>query len=825
MKGVIHSAIAGEPELVGKWWRRGAFDDGEIVEVPASSDWRFPWRGGHLTRFEVWACGAVYASEREAEPIARLATPLSLKPHASRVLHGLTTNDAYRIEWRDAHPNRDAAATADAFIELRRNGDVILSEGGVETLLPYEIPFPHDGFGQDDEWVRANFADADEILAAGYPDWVDGQVGSGLTNGLYKFTATFPETPPEPVQLVVGDYSVCVTNAGEFVFLLKKGVEHRFGTRPHIETVRYSHVDDIPTNGGLLRAAAMSGATGRWTIAGGDLRCVNPTSVAFGSILWMPTLTAAPSVAHLGPGDPAPVFTAVLSDCPDSVKASFAWDSSLGQSVFSSPLSDTTRLVIRDFPSWAEFVATLTAAIGTNTLVSTLCATYGKNETPQVHLSLSAPYGVFEGGALGTLSVDFSSDVPTNGTLTIICHAESGEVRFWKDRHKASAVTFPLTWDVEDFSGFDCFIEGVSVCSNLNDIALALTYEDRHGATSTVSRVMTCARVSRVLLSSEVAGASVNPPPFEGQVTHVFNVQKSPLPDQHLPVFYETVRGGEGVNDFSVEMSLEVTPSGYHEPGVRARWFALAPTPASGELVAISDRVAELRNPRLGGVYHVGAVYGGSPTNECNIVLPLAGAAVDEMMLRNLRAADNVVAMIKERFTSRERAYLKNGRKWFWNNAAGDFIGRPDNGRFPTVWCYNQVSDEDGMGAVATWGGLPIRVSKMSNFWFGYVGTKLDVPYYKLWLSQMFGTSNDESAELSWKAGRALAEGGDYGTVVSNLVRAAYDKSDAKNRRLWPNIEPLDNEVRAGTDMDVNRNFCAPRFSTFGEADLTDNDK
>ena len=91
--------FVGEPALVGKWWRRGAYEDGEVVEIPASAGWCFPWRGGHLTRFEIWANGAVYASERDVEPVVRLRTPLSLKPMSSRVVHGFTTNGAYRIEW------------------------------------------------------------------------------------------------------------------------------------------------------------------------------------------------------------------------------------------------------------------------------------------------------------------------------------------------------------------------------------------------------------------------------------------------------------------------------------------------------------------------------------------------------------------------------------------------------------------------------------------------------------------------------------------------------------------------------------------------------
>ena len=32
-------------------------------------------------------------------------------------------------------------------------------------------------FGQDDEWVAANFMNAAEIISVGYSQWVDAQVG------------------------------------------------------------------------------------------------------------------------------------------------------------------------------------------------------------------------------------------------------------------------------------------------------------------------------------------------------------------------------------------------------------------------------------------------------------------------------------------------------------------------------------------------------------------------------------------------------------------------------------------------------------------------
>ena len=45
--------------------------------------------------------------------------------------------------------------------------------------------------------------------------WVDAQVGEGLTNGLYKLSVAVADDPPETTFLSVGDHSVAVTNAGE----------------------------------------------------------------------------------------------------------------------------------------------------------------------------------------------------------------------------------------------------------------------------------------------------------------------------------------------------------------------------------------------------------------------------------------------------------------------------------------------------------------------------------------------------------------------------------------------------------------------------------
>ena len=93
--------------------------------------------------------------------------------------------------------NRETNSVINGRIEPRRSGDILIATNGVEQLIPRQLPFEHNGFGQDNEWVAGNFTNANEILSGGYSEWVDDQVGVNLANGLYKLTVTVPEKPLE----------------------------------------------------------------------------------------------------------------------------------------------------------------------------------------------------------------------------------------------------------------------------------------------------------------------------------------------------------------------------------------------------------------------------------------------------------------------------------------------------------------------------------------------------------------------------------------------------------------------------------------------------
>lgn len=441
-----HQAVSPSPVptnaigRVEKWWRRGALNDGHIVTF--DEDWRFPHGTSHLASIEVWSSGAVYASAKDPTPIAELVAKLSLAPHDTEVFAGRTTNNTYRIEWHGGHPNRDPSQTADASIELFRNGNVIVAESGVSVAIPYSIPFPHDGYGQDEAWVRANFTNADEILSIGYRQWVERQVGVGLANGLYQFSAEFLVDPPEPTELYIGDYSVCVTNAGVYSFVLEKGTEYEFGTWPFNDGVDYWAQDDMASGSPMLRSIwGGGGSPGEWTIDGGWNWLSVPTvylgQYYAGYCSWWPTLQGTPDVTHLRATDFPQLFSAVVSDYPNPDGLNYEWYSSDDNVMIMSPHSRETLVAVDSMPSWDVFDLSVSTEINGQPYFSSVRICYGTNETPVASLRMSAPKVVFVNDDGRTsrwyrVSAQLVSPTPTNAVLSI-AHAGGAQVRFATD--------------------------------------------------------------------------------------------------------------------------------------------------------------------------------------------------------------------------------------------------------------------------------------------------------------------------------------------------------------------------------------------------------
>ncbi len=427
-------------------WEHGIYEDGARIVFP--DGWVFPFGSNHLASVEVMPWGAVFPDGFSRSQVAAFGPRLSMVPGVSSFHYGMTSSNSCAFEWSSARDGRINGEPFDGRIELFRNGDVSVTTNGVAAVLPRELPFSHDGFGQDAEWVTANFTNSAEILAVGYPQWVDAQVGEGLTNGLYKLSVTVADDPPETTFLSVGDLSVAVTNAGEYVFLLGKCVNYPLSVFPETATnFVYTAVDDIPS----LRSLPMRGMRGvlndgRWTMDEGHLELVVPIYplVPFSPsahIVWTPDLSVSPENWQPSELNDSETFAAILSDVPWFVSPTFSWNTSDPSIVsISTPAAQSTQMTAHYPAADTQQVSlSLEADVGDCTLNSYYAhVSEGQNGGPGIGLTISLPEFIFvnddddnndgtpdcvatfpDDDDIVSGSIDFSSPQSTNGMIVV----------------------------------------------------------------------------------------------------------------------------------------------------------------------------------------------------------------------------------------------------------------------------------------------------------------------------------------------------------------------------------------------------------------------
>ena len=424
------------------WNIRGAWKDSFWLDF--EDGWVFPWGTNHLSGVEVVSFGQVWATPFDTNAVASAGAPFEIVPGLTTFTYEFTPSNSYRFVWTDAAINRDTNNLVSASLELFRNGDVSVTTNGVAALVPRTLPFPHSGFGQDDEWVTANFTNATEILAVGYPQWVDSQVGDGLANGLYKLSVTVADDPPETTFLSVGDLSVAVTNAGEYVFLLEKGSAYDLTVFPPSSNVTISAVDDVPTmrRTPMMRSFGDAG-DGQWVPDSGDFWTDYAAGMGYARLWWLPWLCGSPDVVHIDPTTGPVTFHANLFDYRGGA-ASFLWAGSDALTI-ASPNSQTTA-VTADLADWRLANLSVTASFGFDrSLTSYLDVSYGTNDSPQVSCSLSVQsvHFINEGDRperIYPVSVSLLCPVETNGVVNI-SHEGSDGTLFWSD----ASATQPLS--------------------------------------------------------------------------------------------------------------------------------------------------------------------------------------------------------------------------------------------------------------------------------------------------------------------------------------------------------------------------------------------
>ena len=490
---------------VNAWNATGVWEDSFWGRF--ENDFVFPFGTNHLTGVEVLAWGEIWSTHRKDAVLAELGEKVaigrSISQFGCEYFAASETNEAkYVYSWYNGLVNRETNSVVNGRIELRRSGDILVATNGVERLIPRQLPFEHNGFGQDDDWVVANFTNANEILSVGYSEWVDDQVGVNLTNGLYKLTVTVPEKPLETTQLKVGDYSVAVTNAGEYVFLLEKGVECQFTTWPFVETAVYNWTDDLENNSySEIEELNANDGAGVWTEDGG-VEASYPTKYNPGIIVWLPRLRGSPDILHLKDGDFPKAFSAMFSDCRiDEAAIHCEWITADDRISIASPNSKETLVYVDGMPRRENFDLSVRVRIANRMLYSTLSgATYGTNENPMVTCAISGPSALIlkskqmSGSKPGSVVVSMLSDIETNGTLRVSLIQGAGKV--------SVSPSLPKEISIDDIKSYTCKfdIDGLSESSQDGDVRLKCEFIDASSNSMSAETALTVLNPSSLII-------------------------------------------------------------------------------------------------------------------------------------------------------------------------------------------------------------------------------------------------------------------------------------------------------------------------------------
>ena len=173
----------------------------------------------------------------------------------------------------------------------------------------------------------------------------------------------------------MGNLSVAVTNAGEYVFLLGKCIDYPLAVFPETATnFIYTAVDDIvPASSGTPLLGAPPG--GWWS---SDEQVVAEIVVPYAPmtpfspvahIKWNATLAVSPRAWFPTTVNPSEMFTAVLEDVPVWLAADYAWSSSNPAKVsIAAPAAQTTEMTWLAPDAFDDVLLSLSVTVGSDVL-------------------------------------------------------------------------------------------------------------------------------------------------------------------------------------------------------------------------------------------------------------------------------------------------------------------------------------------------------------------------------------------------------------------------------------------------------------------------
>lgn len=282
-----------------------------------------------------------------------------------------------------------------------------------------------------------------------------------------------------------------------------------------------------------------------------------------------------------------------------------------------------------------------------------------------------------------------------------------------------------------------------------------------------------------------------SPQEFEGGKIQFGDPCDPANPGKALITFFkDVVDANLNVQDFDVDLKAVITPEIPPEelPDNIGLWWKCVSIPKSGSFNREDTLEVKLENLRGGKHIIRFALFEGSPKSGANILLPLAGAEVKDIIKADMKRADIWAEKVNAKYNMFEK--IVKADKWFrrWEN--GDYTGRPENKEAPYCRRFNQIDPGTEAGGVGTWFGIPVRVAKYSNFIFAYAARKIGFEWEWIENSTIIGQPDDLAARLSLRCGWDIAGGADYESVMKGKVKEIHKgtvEEDNKTKKLWPN--------------------------------------
>lgn len=264
--------------------------------------------------------------------------------------------------------------------------------------------------------------------------------------------------------------------------------------------------------------------------------------------------------------------------------------------------------------------------------------------------------------------------------------------------------------------------------------------------------------------------------------------------DKTLTIFYHKVIDGNlVVQNFDINLQAEVNPE---ELNLKKQWQKQK-GPNGGIFDKTTEYQVKFLNPKQGGLYKFTFQFTkGLGKSEANVLLPLAGANVTQIVQSDMPKADAFAAKVLAKYPDITNLnYEHKFLLWSWfgqtfnfgGYAMSNYRGRPDNIEQPTSVYHNQMNPQTGAGAVSTWFEKPTLNAKLTNFMYAYTMAKMGFSLEVL-SNDVVGTSDDPAATACYEMGYNVAHGKDYENEGYDKINQVWQWTNSdEHRKLWPN--------------------------------------